>query len=60
MKSKKTVSTQNSKTINLLNEEQILDVENLLKVEGGVDNDEDWCIVGQCKSSAQQNCYTGA
>ncbi|MDE5421038.1 hypothetical protein L3073_02320 [Ancylomarina sp. DW003] len=43
-----------------LNEEQILDVENLLKVEGGVDNDEDWCIVGQCKSKAQQQCYTGA
>lgn len=43
-----------------LNEEQVLSIENLLQVEGGVDNDEDWCIIGQCKSQAQVNCYTGA
>ncbi|MDE5421036.1 hypothetical protein L3073_02310 [Ancylomarina sp. DW003] len=60
MKLEKTISTQNLKTATLLNEEQILDIESLLKVEGGVDNDEDWCIVGQCYSNGQQNCYTGA
>ena len=53
-------SDQNQKVEVLLNDQQVLSIENLLQVEGGVDNDEDWCIIGQCKSQAQVNCYTGA
>jgi hypothetical protein len=37
-----------------------LDVQGLLEVKGGVDNDEDWCAYQQCSSTAQKTCYTGA
>jgi hypothetical protein len=53
-------SRKKVKVETVLNEDQILDIQNLLQVEGGVDNDEDWCIIGQCHTNGQKNCYTGA
>lgn len=43
----------------LSDESQPLNVEELLKVEGGDDNDEDDCLTGQCWKGSK-TCYTGA
>jgi hypothetical protein len=64
LKFKNMKTNQNSKNEAKINndfilENQILDIEGLMKVEGGVDNDEDWCVFQQCASGAK-TCYTGA
>jgi len=60
MKNLEKKSSEKKNELSQLNDDQILSVEGLLKVEGGVDNDEDWCVIGQCKSNAQKTCYTAA
>lgn len=46
----------------LIPENQILDIEGLMNVEGGVDNDEDWCMMQACSVNIRSTefCYTGS
>jgi hypothetical protein len=38
-----------------------LNVDDLMKVEGGVDNDNDWCWIQECSTNASGgSCYTGS
>lgn len=55
-KSGDVVTDENSHPVEF---QQTLNVEELLRVEGGDDNDEDDCLIGQCFKGSK-NCYTGA
>lgn len=38
-----------------------LNVEDLMRVEGGVDKDEDWCWIQECSTnSSGGSCYTAS